>query len=90
MNRLRLFLAPILTALACVVIAAEHVYSRQTNTGISDPEFQITVGMKWATRIGVWGVGLTENLFNYDNTPDIADHLSWGMLFERPKNHGSL
>ena len=48
------------------------------------------MGMKWATRTGVWGVGLTENLFNYDNTPDIAVHLSWGMLFERPKKQGSL
>jgi len=90
MNRLRLFLAPILTRLACGVIAAEHAYSRHTNTGISDPEFQITSGMKWATRIGIWGVGLTENLFNFDNTPDIAVHLSWGMLFERPKKQGSL
>ena len=90
MNRLHLFLAPILTGLACGMIAAEHVYSRQPNTGISDPEFQITVGMKWATETGVWGVGFTENLFNYDNTPDIAVHLSRGMLFERPNKQGSL
>ena len=46
--------------------------------------------MKWATRAGVWGVGLTETILNYDNTPDIAIHLSWGMLFDRPKNRGSL
>jgi hypothetical protein len=46
--------------------------------------------MKWVTRTGVWGVGLTENLFNYDNTRDIAVHLSWGKLFERPNKQGSL
>ena len=90
MNRLRLFPAAILAALACGTIAAEHVYSRQTNSGISDPEFQITAGMKWATPTGVWGVGLTENIFSYDNTPDIGVHLSWGMLFDRPKKQGSL
>jgi len=72
------------------MLTAEHVYSRQTNTGISDPEFQITAGMKWATRAGVWGVGLTENIFSYDNTPDIAVHLSWGLLFDRPKKQGFL
>ena len=46
--------------------------------------------MKWATQTGVWGVGLTENIFSYDNPPDIAVHLSWGMLFDRPNKQGSL
>jgi hypothetical protein len=47
-------------------------------------------GLKWATKAGVFGVGLTENLFNFSNTPDIGIHLSWGNFFGRshPKEKG--
>jgi hypothetical protein len=72
------------------LLAARHIYSRQTDSDIADPEFQMTVGMKWVTRMGVLGVGLTENLLNFDNTPDIGIHLSWGLLLERRGRRGSF
>lgn len=55
-------------------------------TDLSDPEFQITFGVKWATTDGVFGIGLTENLFNYANTPDIGVHLSSGTFFGRDRH----
>ncbi|MEM7482752.1 MAG: DUF3187 family protein [Acidobacteriota bacterium] len=63
------------------VLMADHAFRDVVDSGLSEPEFQLTVGLKWQTRhLGVVGFGLTENLLNYDNTPDIGLHLSWGFL----------
>lgn len=59
---------------------AEHPYRAIVDSELSDLEFQITAGFKWDTRLGVFGVGLTENVLNFDNTPDIGLHFTWGML----------
>jgi hypothetical protein len=61
-------------------LVAEHVLSEVTNSELGDVEVQLTFGTKWQTRAGVFGFGLTENLFNFDNTPDIGVHMSWGFL----------
>lgn len=61
-------------------LLAEHVLGDATDSGLSEPELQLTAGLKWDTGLGVFGFGLTENLLNYDNTPDIGVHLSWGYL----------
>jgi hypothetical protein len=61
-------------------LVAEHVFSEVTDSAISDLEIQLTFGFKRVTRFGVLGFGLTENILNYDNTPDIGMHLSWGWL----------
>lgn len=63
------------------VLLSEHPLRDFVESDLSDPEFQITFGVKWATTVGVFGVGLTENLFHYANTPDIGVHLSWGNFF---------
>jgi hypothetical protein len=65
------------------LLFSEHPLREIVNSDLSDPEFQITIGVKRATRAGVFGIGLTENLLNYDNTPDIGVHLSWGTFFGR-------
>ncbi|MGH9379665.1 MAG: DUF3187 family protein [Thermoanaerobaculia bacterium] len=61
-------------------LLAEHVLGDATASRLSEPEFQVTAGLKWDTGLGVFGFGLTENLLNYQNTPDIGVHLSWGYL----------
>ncbi len=63
------------------VLLSEHPLRDFVDSDLSDPEFQITFGVKWATKVGVFGVGLTENVFHYANTPDIGIHLSWGTFF---------
>ena len=47
---------------------------------IADLELQLTTGVKWNTPLGVLGLGITENILNHDNTPDIGVHVSWGYL----------
>ncbi|MDH5388458.1 MAG: DUF3187 family protein [Gammaproteobacteria bacterium] len=61
-------------------ILAEHPFHRVIDTELSDLEFQITTGLKWNTSVGVIGIGLTENLLNFNNTPDIGFHFTWGIL----------
>ena len=68
------------------VLLSEHPLRDFVDSDLSDPEFQITFGAKWATSVGVLGVGLTENVFNYANTPDIGVHLSWGNFFGSGRN----
>jgi len=68
------------------VLLAEHPLRDFVDSDLSEPEFQITFGLKGATRTGVFGVGLTENLFHYANTPDIGIHLSWGNFFGRGRS----
>jgi hypothetical protein len=65
------------------VLLSEHPFREAFDSDLSNPEFQITFGLKWATRAGVFGVGLTENVLNYANTPDIGIHLSWGTFLGR-------
>jgi len=61
-------------------LAAQNTFADLVGSRLADPEFQITLGFKWATSSGTWSVGITENLFNFDNTPDIALPLGWGIL----------
>ena len=68
------------------MLLSEHPLRDFVESDLSDPEFQITFGLKWATKAGVFGVGLTENVFHYANTPDIGIHLSWGNFFARVRN----
>ena len=61
-------------------LMAEHPFRDVIDSELTQLEFQLTLAMKWNTRLGVFGIGLTENLFNMDNTPDIGLHFSWGYL----------
>lgn len=62
------------------VLLAEHPYRAIVNSALSDMEVQITAGLKWDTSVGVIGLGVTENVFNFDNTPDFGLHFTWGYL----------
>lgn len=75
------FKGPTSTSYFLQMLLAEHPFRETINTELSDLEFQLTTGFKWNTSLGIIGVGLTENLFNFDNTPDIGFHLTWGVLY---------
>lgn len=61
-------------------LLAEHPYHELVDSDLSEMEFQITAGFKWDTSAGIIGLGLTENILNFDNTPDVGLHFTWGML----------
>ncbi len=48
---------------------------------LSDDKFQATIGISWILREYVVRFGITENLVNYDNTPDVGVNLSIGRPF---------
>ena len=62
------------------VLLAEHPYRAIVDSELSDMEVQITAGLKWDTSIGIVGLGFTENVFNFNNTPDLGLHFTWGVL----------
>lgn len=61
-------------------LLAEHPYRAIVDSELSDLQFQLTGGFKWETGVGVVGVGLTENVLNFDNTPDIGLHFTWELV----------
>jgi len=61
-------------------LLAEHPYHELVDSELSEMEFQITAGLKWDTPAGTFGMGLTENILNFDNTPDVGLHFTWGVL----------
>ena len=63
-------------------LTAGSIFSDTTDSSLSDLEFQTTIGVKWKLRNGYVGIAVTENLFNYDNTPDIAAHVSFAFILE--------
>lgn len=64
-------------------LVAEHPFRELVDSELSALETQLTLGFKLNTRLGVFGLGLTENILNMDNTPDIGLHFSWGLLVMR-------
>jgi len=77
---IHLLRGPSHTRLFLQLLFAEHPLRDLVDSDLTQLEFQLTAGVKWDSRIGTWGIGLTENLFNMDNTPDIGAHLSWGTV----------
>lgn len=71
------------TRLILQALVAEHPFRELVDSDLSELETQLTLAMKWNTPLGVIGLGLTENVFNMDNTPDIGLHFSWGLLVQR-------
>jgi len=53
---------------------------QEVNSALSELEFQITIGLKRESLGDAVAFGVTENIFHYDNTPDFAVHMSYGML----------
>ncbi len=46
-------------------------------------KYKVTLGVQIETWGGLLGLAVTENLFNFDNTPDLGVHLSFGYLLSR-------
>lgn len=63
------------------LLFSENILRDVTDSKLADAEFQLTTGITWPFVGGRLGVAATENLFNYDNTPDFALHLSYARLF---------
>lgn len=68
------------TRIMLQALIAEHPFRDLVDSALTELETQLTLAIKWNTPMGVLGLGLTENLFNMDNTPDIGLHVSWGLL----------
>jgi len=62
------------------LLTAGSIFSDTTDSSLSDLEFQTTIGVKWKLRNGFVGIAVTENVLNYDNTPDIAGHVSFSVV----------
>ena len=58
---------------------SEHIFRDATDSDLSALEFQMVIGAKYEALGGIVGIGLTENLFNFDNTPDFGVHLSYAV-----------
>jgi hypothetical protein len=55
---------------------------QQTNLQeLSANKYQATAGVQWNYRGNVLRFGLTENISNYNNTPDVGASLSFGRIF---------
>jgi hypothetical protein len=66
------------------VLFSEDVFRELADSDVAEAERQLTMGLAWDTSFGRVSLGLTEDLFNFDNTPDFAVHLNFAHLFERP------
>ncbi len=64
------------------LMMAGSIFSDVTDSALSELEFQTTFGVKWELGKGILGFAVTENIFNYANTPDIGAHLSYGVIFD--------
>jgi hypothetical protein len=70
------------TSAVVQALFSENIFREATDTPLSELEFQVTLGAKFDLSFGTLGVGVTENVFNFDNTPDLALHLSYSRLFD--------
>lgn len=61
---------------------SENIFREATDSQLAELEFQVTLGAKFDFDFGTLGVGVTENVFNFDNTPDLALHLSYSGIFD--------
>ena len=58
------------------IYASRSVVQNTDLEELSDDKFQATVGLQWLYRGNVLRFGITENLVNYDNTPDVGVNLT--------------
>jgi len=59
---------------------SENIFRDEVDSDLSAYEFQMTAGVRFDALGGVIGVAVTENLFNFDNTPDFGFHVSYSRL----------
>jgi len=61
---------------------SENIFRDEVDADLSAYEFQITAGVKIEALGGSIGIAFTENLFNFDNTPDFGLHVSYAILID--------
>lgn len=59
---------------------SDNIFRDETDSALSELEFQISAGVKIEALGGAIGIGFTENLLNFDNTPDFGLHVSYTVL----------
>ena len=64
------------------LLFSENIFREVNDTDLAELEFQLAAGVKIEAWGGVIGLGLTENLLNYDNTPDFALHASYAVVLD--------
>lgn len=61
--------------------AAQSVFRDSPGGELDAPEYQASIGLRHVEAHYHWTVALTENLFNFNNTPDLALHAGIGWRF---------
>lgn len=61
-------------------LAGESVFREATDSGLAELQIQASVGMRWRRANRLYGFAVTENIANFDNTPDIGVHVFAGIL----------
>ncbi len=61
--------------------ASRSTVQNTTLSELSADKLQLTAGLQWRHRGNVLRFGLTENLRNFNNTPDVGLTLSFGRIF---------
>jgi len=59
------------------LLLAEHPYRDLVDSELSELQFLLTLGIKWRLNTSTLGMAISENILNFDNTPDVIVHLSW-------------
>lgn len=58
------------------ILSADTVFREVTGSNLAEIAFQATLGLRWQVGEQSVSLGITENLFSFNNTPDIGLHLS--------------
>lgn len=61
--------------------AAQSVFRDSPGGELDAPEYQASIGLRHIEAHYHWTIALTENLFNFNNTPDLALHAGIGWRF---------
>jgi hypothetical protein len=64
-------------------LSADSVFRDTTESTIAELESQISIGFRYRHRNMMFGFGITENVQNFDNTPDIAGHFMAGIFLRK-------
>lgn len=66
------------TSLIVQTYASRSAVRGRTLDELNDNKYQLSVGLQSNIRGWTWTFAITENIVNYDNTPDVAFHLGLG------------
>ena len=62
---------------------SQSLLEESTQSELTETKLQLTAGLRWRTASRVYTFALTENLANFNNTPDLGMHLGIGFGLAR-------